>query len=180
MVYLFLADGFEEIEGLTVVDLLRRADISIKTVSITGSLTVTGAHTIKVEADTLFEKEDFKDASLLVLPGGMPGTKHLLEHTGLVSLLKNFNEQEKKLAAICAAPSVLGVNGILNGKKATCYPGFEEKLLGAESTDNKVEVASNITTSKGLGTAIDFSLEIISQLKDKKTADNIAAAILYV
>ncbi|BCJ96488.1 thiazole biosynthesis protein ThiJ [Anaerocolumna cellulosilytica] len=179
MVYLFMADGFEEIEGLTVVDLLRRADISIKTVSITGSLTITGAHAIKVEADTLFENEDFKDASLLVLPGGMPGTKHLLEHTGLVSLLKTFNEQEKKLAAICAAPSVLGINGILNGKKATCYPGFEDKLLGAVTTGNKVEVASNVTTSRGLGTAIDFSLEIISQLKDKKTADAIAAAILY-
>lgn len=179
MVYLFLADGFEEIEGLTVVDLLRRADITIKTVSITGNLTITGAHAIKVEADTLFEQEDFKDASLLVLPGGMPGTRHLLEHTGLVSLLMEFNRQEKKIAAICAAPSILGVNGILTGKKATCYPGFEDKLLGALLTENRTEVDSNITTSKGMGTAIDFSLEIITQLTDKETANKIAEAIQY-
>jgi protein deglycase len=180
MVYLFLAEGFEEIEALTVVDLLRRAQIEITTVSITESITVTGSHDISVEADGLFKDMNFEHAKMLVLPGGMPGTKHLGEHDGLIQLLKEFCRQNKDIAAICAAPSVLGENNLLKGKKATCYPGFEDKLIEAVYTGGKVEEDGNIITGKGMGTAIDFSLQIIEKLKDRAQADKIAAAIQYV
>lgn len=178
-VYLFLADGFEEIEGLTVVDLLRRAGISINTVSITGVKEINGAHNIKIMADQLFEEADLNDADMLVLPGGMPGTTYLGEHKGLVKLLKDYHEKGKNLAAICAAPSVLGKNNILQGLKVTSFPGFEEQLLGAVYTGNKVEKDSNVITSKGLGTAIDFSLAIIETLLDKDVADDISESIQY-
>ncbi len=180
MVYLFLAEGFEEIEALTVVDLLRRAEIGITTLSVTGSKKVTGSHQITVEADELYEDISYTEAEMLVLPGGMPGTKYLGEHEGLVQLLKETHEQNKDIAAICAAPSILGINGILKGKRATCFPGFEEKLTEAIHTGNKAEVDGNIITGKGMGTAIDFSLRIIEKLKDKALADKIAAAIQYI
>lgn len=180
MVYLFLTEGFEEIEALTVVDLLRRAQIEITTVSITGAKKVTGSHEISVEADAVFKDINYNEAEMLVLPGGMPGTRHLLEHKELVQLLKEFHGQNKDIAAICAAPSVLGVNGLLKGKKATCYPGFEDKLIEAVYTGSKIEEDGNIITSKGMGTAIDFSLKIIERLKDKTLADKIAASIQYV
>ena len=127
-VCVFLAEGFEEVEGLTVVDLLRRAGEEVLMVSIGTSLEVTGSHGIKVSADRLFEEADYSDADMLVLPGGMPGTLHLGEHKGLTELLIKFNEADKKVAAICAAPGVFGANGILKGRKATCYPGCEVKL----------------------------------------------------
>lgn len=178
-VYIFLADGFEEIEALTVVDLLRRAGIEIPMVSITGNLKVDGSHRICVTADALFEDTDFNDADLLVLPGGMPGTAHLMEHKGLDSLLKDFHKRNKKMAAICAAPSVLGSKGLLAGKKATCYPGFESKLTDSTVIDQDVVEDGNIITSRGLGTAIDFSLSIINKLMDKDTANRIADSIVY-
>lgn len=178
-VYIFLADGFEEVEGLTVVDLLRRAGIDVCMVSIQESKEITGSHNIKVIADQLFEDTDYKEAKMLILPGGMPGTKHLGEHEGLIDLLKSFHEKGNRISAICAAPSVLGQNQILQGKKVTCYPGNEDKLLGAVYTGNKVEIDSNIITSKGLGTAIEFSLAIIESLINKETADKIAATIQF-
>lgn len=180
MVYIFLADGFEEIEGLTVVDLLRRAEIEIRMVSVTGAKQVAGSHNIKIEADELFGESDYNQADMLVLPGGMPGTKHLAEHQELVTLLKQFNEEGRNIAAICAAPSVLGMNGILQGKKATCFPGYEDKLQGAIVTGTKTIEDANIITGKGMGVSIDFSLCIIEKLKDKETAGKIAAAIQYV
>lgn len=180
MVYLFLADGFEEIEGLTVVDLLRRAEVDVKTVSITGKVKVTGSHNISVQADEVYGESDYSKADMLVLPGGMPGTKHLAEHKELGDLLKQFHSAGGNLAAICAAPSVLGMYGILEGKKATCYPGFEEKLAGAIITGGKTEVDGNVITSKGMGTAIEFSLKIIEKLKDEETAKKIAASIQYI
>lgn len=179
VVYVFLADGFEEIEALTVVDLLRRASVEISMVSITGNLQVTGAHNIIVSADMLFDEADFSDADLLVLPGGMPGTTGLMEHEGLDKLLRNFNKEKKNIAAICAAPSVLGGKGILSGKCATCYPGFENKLTGSTVINNDVVEDGNIITSKGLGTAIDFSLSIIRKLLDENTAEKIADSIIY-
>jgi 4-methyl-5(b-hydroxyethyl)-thiazole monophosphate biosynthesis len=178
-VFIFLADGFEEIEGLTVVDLLRRAGIEISMVSVTGTKEIIGSHNIKIGADELFEEVDFSEAAMLILPGGMPGTNHLAAHQGLVNLLKQFNQEGKKLAAICAAPSVLGINGILRGKKVTCYPGYEEKLIGATATGSKIETDSNIITGKGMGVSIDFALSIIESLKDLDTADKIAEAIQY-
>lgn len=178
-VYIFLADGFEEIEALTVVDLLRRASIEISMVSVTGRLEVKGAHRITVLTDMLFEDADFSDAELLVLPGGMPGTASLMGHEGLDILLRDFYEKNKNIAAICAAPSVLGGKGFLAGRRATCYPGFESKLTESIITDQNVVEDGNIITSKGLGTAIDFSLSLINKLKDKDTAKRIADGIIY-
>ena len=178
-VYIFLADGFEEIEGLTVVDLLRRADIDITMVSVSGSLDVMGGHRILVMADKLFEELDFSDADMLVLPGGKKGTDNLAAHEGLDKLLRDFAAQGKLLSAICAAPSVLGTKGLLKGKKAICYPGFEDCLTGAKITDTDVVTDDNIITSKGMGTAIDFSLAIITKLIDETEAAKIAASIRY-
>lgn len=178
-VFIFLADGFEEIEALTVVDLLRRAGIDISMVSISGNLQVTGSHQIPVTADLLFDEADYDMADLLVLPGGMPGTSHLMEHEGLDKLLRTFHTKKKNMAAICAAPSVLGSKGILAGKSATCYPGFESKLTDSKVVDQDVVVDQNVVTSKGLGTAIDFSLAIIKKLVDEDTAKRIASEIMY-
>lgn len=175
-----LADGFEEIEGLTVVDLLRRAQIDINMVSITGKLEVTGSHEIKIIADSLFHEEDFNQTDMIVLPGGMPGTNHLGEYEPLIALLKDFNEKAKYIAAICAAPSVLGMNGLLTDKKAISYPGFYDKLVGATIRDEKVVVDGNIITSKGLGTSIDFALALISILKDDEVSLSIGKSIQYM
>lgn len=178
-VCVFLADGFEEIEGLTVVDLLRRAEIEVKTVSIGGDLNVTGAHQIIVEADQIFEEMDFRDVCLLVLPGGMPGTLNLGKHRGLTELLKKYNSERKQIAAICAAPSILGDLGILDGRKATSYPGFEERLKGAIFSTNSVVISDNIITSRGAGTAIPFALALVAQIKGEDKANEIKKSIIY-
>ncbi|HIT89843.1 MAG TPA: DJ-1/PfpI family protein [Candidatus Merdenecus merdavium] len=178
-VYVFLADGFEEIEGLAVVDLLRRADIEVRTVSISNDDFVTGSHNIVVKCDTLFQEESFEDAQMLVLPGGMPGTKSLQEHEGLGKLLLKFHEDKKWLVAICAAPSVLGHYGILQGERAVCFPGFEDKLHGATIGERKVEVSHHIITSKGMGTAIDFGLMIIAKLRSEEVSRQVKDSILY-
>ena len=178
-VYVFLAEGFEEIEGLTVVDLLRRANIETEMVSVMEGKQIKGSHGIKVTADSMFADVDFSDADLLVLPGGMPGTLNLGNHEGLCELLKKQYAEEKMIAAICAAPSVFGQLGLLEGRVATCYPGFEEKLKGAIVCSTKVAVDGHVITSKGLGTAIDFSLKLIELLADKETADKIGAGIIY-
>lgn len=178
MVYLFMADGFEEVEGLTVVDLVRRAGIELKTVSIMGKIEVTGAHGIEVKADCLFE--DMKEpAEMLILPGGVPGTPNLKAHKGLQQLICKSAEQGIYLAAICAAPTVYGELGLLKGKKATCYPGLENGLLGAEVVYDNVAADGNFITSRGVGTAIDFSLKLVELLKNKAEADKIAKAIVY-
>lgn len=178
-VYVFLAEGFEEIEGLTVVDLLRRANIETEMVSVMEGKQIKGAHGIKVTADSMFADVDFADADLLVLPGGMPGTLNLGNHEGLCELLKKHYAEEKMIAAICAAPSVFGELGFLEGRVATCYPGFEGKLNGAIVCATKVAVDGNVVTSKGMGTAIDFSLKLIELLEGKETADKIGEAIIY-
>lgn len=178
-VYVFLAEGFEEIEGLTVVDLLRRAKIETEMVSIMEGKQIKGSHGIKITADSMFDDVDFSDADLLVLPGGMPGTLNLGNHEGLCELLKKHYEEGKKIAAICAAPSVFGQLGFLNGRVATCYPGFESKLEGAICCATKVAVDGNVTTAKGMGAAIDFSLKLIEQLIDKEKALEISEGIIY-
>lgn len=178
-VFVFLADGFEEIEGLTVVDILRRAQIETETVSITGKKEVQGSHRITVYADRLFEEISGDDAVLFVLPGGMPGTLRLGEHRGLAELLKKAAADGKKVAAICAAPSVLGGLGLLEGHRAVCYPGFEEKLTGAGTGTEPVAVSGNITTSRGMGTAIPFALALVAQLKDQETADKLGRSIIW-
>jgi len=179
MVYVHLADGFEEIEALTIVDLLRRAGVETETVSITGRLPVTGAHDVKVIADILFEDAVYSDCELIVLPGGLPGATNLDEHDGLKEKIISFHNQGKGLAAICAAPLVFGHAGILDGKKATCYPGFEKELGDAEAMTDTVVVDGNIITSQGPATAIPFALTIIETLKGKDAADEIASGILF-
>ena len=178
-VCVFLAEGFEEVEGLTVVDLLRRAGEEVLMVSIGTSLEVTGSHGIKVSADRLFEEADYSDADMLVLPGGMPGTLHLGEHKGLTELLIKFNEAGKKVAAICAAPSVLGENGILEGKHAVSYPGFEEKLTGASVSYDNVVTDGNVITSRGMGTVIDFGLAIVSYFGSEELVEDVRKHLVY-
>ena len=178
-VYLFLADGFEEIEGLTVVDILRRGKVDIRTVSVEGRKRIEGSHGIVVEADLTLEEADLKDADMYVLPGGMPGTLHLGACEPLTALLKEADAGEKKIAAICAAPSVLGDLGILEGKEAVCYPGFEDRLKGAKIGETNVVVSENVITSRGMGTAVPFALTLLSILKDRKTADEIGEGIIY-
>ena len=175
----FLADGFEEIEGLTVVDLLRRAGIETQMVSVMGYLDITGSHGIRVQADVLFEEMDDAATELYVLPGGMPGTKRLAAHEALGKLLRNAADSGKKVAAICAAPSVLGGLGILKGRRAACYPGFEDQLVGAEVSMEQVVVAGNVTTSRGMGTAIPFGLALVAQLAGQTAADELAKKIVF-
>lgn len=179
MMYVFLANGFEEIEALTVVDLLRRADIQVKTVSIMEERQVYGSKGIGVEADILFKQGNYDNCAMLILPGGMPGTENLCNHRELNEELKNFYEAGKPIAAICAAPMVLGKAGLLNGHRATIYSGMEEELKGAQPVDEKVVISGNIITSKGPGTAMDFALAIIEYAKGAQKAGEIAAELLY-
>lgn len=178
-VYVFLADGFEEIEGLTVVDVLRRAGADAETVSVMGRKEISGSHGIHVMADSLFEESDFSDAQLLVLPGGMPGTTNLKDHTGLTELLERFDREEKYIAAICAAPSILGSLGMLKGRKACAYPSFEDKLDCEEVVCAPVVTDGHITTGRGMGAAIPFALRLTELLFGEKKADEIAESIVY-
>ena len=175
MNYLFLDNGFEEIEAITVVDLLRRADIALTTVSITGKDLVLGAHNIGVEADCLFDNVDFSDAEMLILPGGQT---QLGKHSGLCELLRQHNENNKMIAAICAAPSVLGKLGILEGKQATCYPGFQD-ALGESYVGGLVVESKNVITAKGPGLSADFAFCIIERLKGSDVADAVYDAAQY-
>ncbi len=169
-----LAEGFEEIEAISIIDVLRRAAFDVVTVSVTGEKRVVGSHEIPVFADELFENINYSEVDMIVLPGGMPGAKNLNSHEGLKNRILEFNESGKYLGAICAAPLVFGELGILNGKIATCYPGFESYLHGAEITGNATEVNGNILTGKGAGVAIDFAIKIVEQLKGKEIAQNLA------
>ncbi len=176
---IFLADGFEEIEALTVVDLLRRAGIEIITTSIMGRKEVTGSHNITVIADELFENIDFNVLDMLILPGGQPGTTNLYNFKPLKDRILEFDKEGKMLCAICAAPTVYGKMGLLNGKKACCYPGCEIDLTGADVQTTPVTVDGHFITSRGMGTAIDFGLAIICHFMDGNAAENMAAKIVY-
>lgn len=178
MVYVHLADGFEEIEALTVVDVLRRAEIAVKTVSVTGDKSVRGAHDIKVEADLLFEEADYGNCEMIVLPGGMPGTANLAKHEGLAKQLNAFAQSGKWLAAICAAPSVLGRMSLLKDKHVTSYPGYENQLIGAIYSEERVVQDGKLVTSRGPGTAIEFSLELVKLLKNEQTAAALRKAMI--
>ncbi len=178
-VYTMLADGFEEVEAIAVIDLLLRAGIEVDTVSISDQLAVNGAHGIQITANCLFEEVDFEQCDMIFLPGGMPGTKNLDTHEGLKQQITQFNVSGKWLAAICAAPSVFGKMGILNGRKAICFPGFEEALHGAEIVNQPVVCDDHIFTSKGMGTAIDLGLAIIEKVVGKEQAEEMARTIQY-
>lgn len=176
---IFMADGCEEIEGLTVVDIVRRAGIHITTISISDKKEVAGAHGITFLADAKKDEVDFSTLDGIVLPGGMPGTTNLGADETVDKVIREFAAGGKLVAAICAAPSVLGQAGILNGKHATSYPGFEPKLTGAVTSEDPVVQDGNVITSRGMGTAIAFALEIVSYFTDKKTADKLAESIIY-
>ena len=178
-VYEFLADGFEEVEGLGPVDVLRRGGVDIKTVSVTGSEMVSTSHGVTVKADLLFEDVDFADADLLMMPGGLPGSTTLDAHEGLHRVLNAHNEAGKLIGAICAAPMVLGRMGLLKGRRATCYPGFEEYLEGAEYTHELCTVDGNITTGEGPAATFPYAYKLLEALTDKKTADGIADGMMY-
>lgn len=175
---LFLAEGFEEIEAITIIDVLRRADIPLKTVSITSHLHVKGAHGITVEADTVFETIAVDDFDCLILPGGMPGTKYLDENKKLKDWLLVHAKNGGRVAAICAAPSVLGRLGLLKGKRATCYPGFESALQGANFTAASVETDGNIITANGPAAALHFALSLVSAIKGESVAQDVAKAMM--
>ena len=162
-IFVFLAEGFEEIEALTPVDVLRRAGLSVQTVSVMDEQIVAGAHGVPVLADKMFAEINPEDAEMILLPGGLPGATNLDAHEGLSQLILDFAEADKPLAAICAAPLVLGNRGLLQGKKATCYPGFETYLQGAEYTAALVEKDGNIITGKGPGAAMEFAFAIVEK-----------------
>ncbi len=178
MVYVMLADGFEEIEALAVVDILRRGDVEVKTVSVYNQDKITGAHGIVVVPDIAFSDLK-KDAEMIVLPGGIPGTPNLQAHSALTELLLKEYANGTYIAAICAAPMILGEMNFLQGRTATCYPSFEKHLKGASCSINKVCVDGNIITSRGAGTAHDFAFTLLSLLKDKTKSDEIRGAMLY-
>lgn len=162
-VYVFLAEGFEEVEALTPIDVLRRAGLQVVTVSVMENQVVEGAHGVPVVADALFADIDQEAADMLLLPGGMPGATNLDAHEGLGALIMAYAAAGKPLAAICAAPLVYGRRGLLNGKKATCYPGFEGYLEGAEYTAAPVEQDGNFITGKGPGAAMEFAFAIVEK-----------------
>lgn len=173
--FVFLADGFEEIEALTVVDVMRRAGMDVKTVSINKTNKVTGAHGIGVEADILFDEADYSDAEWLVAPGGMPGATHLHEHAQLSALLSSHNDKGGKIAAICAAPAVvLSPLGILDGKEATCYPGFEQMCEKAVMKNQPVVALDRIITGNGPASATKFALAIVANSMGEAIAREVA------
>jgi len=178
-VYEFLATGFEDIEALIPLDIMRRAGVDFKTVSVTGSLVVESAHGVKIEADMLIEDADFGDADLLMLPGGLPGATNLNAHAGVRKALVEHNVRGRMIGAICAAPMVLGGLGMLEGKRATCYPGFEKYLEGAEYTHELCTVDGNITTGEGPAAALPYAYKLLAALTDAKTADGIADGMMY-
>ena len=181
-VYVFLADGFEDVEALIPIDVLRRGGVEVVTVSTTDFPLVESAHGVNIETDLQFEQCDFSDADLLMLPGGMPGASNLFAHEGVCKAVMAQFAAGKKIAAICAAPAVvLAQLGVLDGKKATCYPGFEKALAeaGATYTADLVTVDGNITTGEGPAAAFPYAYELLTQLVDKQTSDQIAEGMRF-
>ena len=178
--YIFLADGFEEVEALTAVDLLRRAGVDVRMISISDSLEIVGRSRIQVMADRMFDDRGYDSADLLILPGGMPGTEYLMNHEGLRRLiLEKAAEGRTYLAAICAAPMIFGRLGLLKGLKATIYPGMENELAGADVSEEPVVTDGHFVTSRGVGTAIPFALKLIEILGTKEAAKDVADSIVY-
>lgn len=176
-IYVFLAEGFEEIEAVAPIDIFRRADLNVITVSVTGNRMVTGAHHISVQADQLFDEVDYNGEFFIFLPGGLPGTTNLGKHPGLQSLIVRQAELGGQMAAICAAPSILGNLGLLDGKEAICYPGFENTLKGAAVSAEKMVQADKVFTAKAAGVAIPFALQIVASLKGDEVANAIREGI---
>ena len=179
MVYLFLAEGFEEIEALCVLDILRRAKVDIKTVGVTGK-TVCGSHNIPVVCDITENQLDIsEDFDMIILPGGLPGADNLNASSVVDAFIAKAVENGKFICAICAAPYILGVRGLLKGKRATCYPGFEGKLEGATVVNSGVVRDGKIITGRAMGSATDFALEIAEALCGKEVRDRLKGSIIY-
>lgn len=175
-----MADGFEDIEALIPLDIMRRAGMDFRTVSITGALEVTSAHGVTMKADMTFDEGNFDDADLLMLPGGMPGAENLNRHDGVKKAITAQAEKGGLVAAICAAPMVLGGLGLLKGKRATCYPGFENFLDGAEYTAELCTADGNIVTGEGPAAALPYAYTLLSMLGETDKAHAIADGMRYV
>ena len=178
-VYVFLAQGFEEMEALGPVDILRRGGVEVLTVSITDCYEVVGAHGVRVMADRLLGEIDAEGADLLLLPGGMPGAKNLLNRHTQHRLLTPHHQNGKLLGAICAAPMVLGQLGLLKGKRATCYPGFEHLLTGATTTNELVTVDGLIVTGKGPAATFDYGFTLLSMLSSEEKSREVAQGMMF-
>lgn len=176
MIYVFLAPGFEEIEALATVDVLRRAGEEVLTVGVTENV-ICGSHHIPVTTDTTIAQLPEGCPDVIVLPGGMPGTLNLEACAQLQEMIRTAEREGKILAAICAAPSIFGHMGLLKDRAATCYPGFEQELIGAKYVKQKVCHDGQIITANGAGSAIEFALEIVQAIQNKEAADRIAAAM---
>jgi len=177
MIYVFLAEGFEEMEAMAPIDLLRRAGLTVRTVGVGGS-TIVGAHGIPVCADMVIEDAEYEGLEGVVLPGGMPGTLNLAANHRVLDFVRFADEQKLPIGAICAAPSVLGQIGLLKGKKAVCYPGFEDRLTDAiVQTEAYVVTDGHVVTAKGAGVATDFALALVEMFKDEQTANSLREGI---
>lgn len=178
MIYMFLATGFEEVEALCPLDIMRRAGLSVTTVGIGGN-EITGAHGITVKADVTDDEFSGQDIDMVFLPGGMPGTLNLANSKTVTEAIDRAYKNNKYIAAICAAPSILGDKGMLVGKEAICYPGFEDRLIGATISSRRVVRDGNIITAAGMGIAVEFGLAIVEMLCGKQAAENLAKAIIH-
>ena len=180
MIYMFIAEGFEEIEALCPLDIMRRAGLEVTTVGV-GGTEICGAHGITVRTDIDLDDYDArsdKRADMVFLPGGMPGTLNLAKCDSVIDAIKNALENDSYIAAICAAPSILGDMGILQGKEAICYPGFEERLVGAKISEKKVVLDGRILTAAGMGAALDMGLKIVEIFCSSEKADALRHAVI--
>lgn len=178
MLYIFIADGFEEVEAIAAVDVIRRGGIKIETVAVGTDKTVTGTHGMTLVCDRKLSEISLSDElDGIILPGGMPGTVNLLENSVVDRAIDFCRDTGRLICAICAAPMILGRKGLLKGKKAVCFPGFEDELVGAVLFDGFVCTDENIITAKGMGCAVDFGLAIVAKFKGKSAADTLKAAL---
>lgn len=179
MVYVFLANGFEETEAIVPVDILRRGGLEVKTVGVTG-MCITGAHGISVNSDLEIKDAEYANLDAVVLPGGMPGTVNLEASSDVKRFIDYAADNGKIIGAICAAPSILGHKGLLKGKKATCFTGFEDELIGAEVKSEPVIRDGNIVTGRGAGCAFEFAAELLSAIKsERETAREVLTSMKY-
>ncbi len=178
--FIHLATGFEEIEAITPIDILRRAGIEVQIISVTGKPTVIGSHGIAITADKLFHNADYSRCDMIILPGGLPGSSNLCDHPGLSQKLTSFANDNKWIAAICAAPAVvLDAKGLTDGKEITCYPSYKDELRGAKYKDLPVIISDNFITASGAGTAAEFGFAMVSVLKSKELAEQLKSEMLY-
>ena len=177
MFYMFFAEGFEEVEAIATLDVIRRAGIEIRSVGV-DSLTVCGSHGISVVCDMKIDEiTDYNDVEGIILPGGMPGTTNLCDCADVHKAIDICSQNKKLLCAICAAPLILGRKGLLEGKEAVCFPGFEDELKGATISNNFVCSDGNIITAKGMGSAINFGLAIVAAFKGQAAADKLKSTL---